>query len=276
MACNYAIPAYRSPQGEISLHHLKKPDSTTLQLPCGNCLACRKNKAQAWTLRCQLELQQHKHAVFSTITYDDAYCPLTLSKRDLSLYLKRIRKNLKTPIRFFASGEYGERTQRPHYHAIIYGVSEREASRLEETWGRGHVRTYPATPAAIGYVAGYCGKKLKYKRYPHLRVDPTTGEQYTWEPPFIQMSRNPGIGAHAKKFVNSWRLYAVKDGHKMPVPRYLHEAWKALATPQQIEDLAYEIQLLALTTDRTKPRREAAEQILAAQQQLNSEKRKYG
>lgn len=237
-------------------------------------------KAQAWALRCQLELQQHTRkngdgtydtlAVFTTLTYDDEHLPLTLEKHELQKWLKRLRKQTNQPIRFFASGEYGERTQRPHYHAIIYGITECEAPRLEKTWQKGHVRTYQATPATIAYTAGYCQKKINYQKTPHKRVDPTTGELYEWQPPFIQMSRRPGIGHQAKQYLNSWRLYAVKDGHKMPVPRYLHEAWKQQATTQELEQLTYEKSQLKRHTNL-----DAAEKHAIKQQEINADKRRY-
>lgn len=270
MACFHPLPAWRSPAGQISLHHQKQKDSIPLQLPCGNCLGCRHQKAQGWALRCQLELQQHENAIFSTLTYNDEQLPLTLQKRDLQLFLKRLRKATRGVLRFFASGEYGETTNRPHYHAIIYGLSEREAPRLEETWKKGHVRTYQATPANIAYTAGYCSKKIGYQRYSHERTDPTTGEVYEWQPAFIQMSRRPGIGAQAKKYLNSWRLYAIKDGHKMHVPRFLHEAYKQHATKEQLEQLAYEKSQLIRHDDL-----DALEKIATKQQEINADKRRY-
>lgn len=271
MACFHPIPAYRSPAGELTLHKEVHPDSQPLQLPCGNCLGCRTQRAQGWALRCQLEYQQHTTAVFATLTYDDEHLPLTLDKTHVSAYLKKIRKALPNKLRFFASGEYGETTQRPHYHAIIYGASEREASRLEKAWTQGHVRIDQATPARISYTAGYCSKKIGYRRNAHERVDPLTNNRYQWQPPFIQMSRNPGIGANAKHFVNSWRLYAIKDGHKMKVPRYLHQAWKATATQEEIEELQIEIEKLK---QQQQPQDlKAAEQIAEAKQRRQAQQR---
>ena len=69
-----------------------------------------------------------------------------------------------------------------------------------------------------------------------------------------------------------WRLYAVKDGHKMPVPRFLHEAWKAQATNEQMEQLLYEKSRL-ITKDTSAARLEAAEQIAIKYQQLQGAKR---
>lgn len=272
MPCFHPLRAWQQPSGNVVLSKEPK-DGTFLRLPCGNCLGCRKNKAQAWALRCQLEYQNSSAAVFATFTYDDEHLPLTLQKTHVSAYLKKLRKQFTNKLRFFASGEYGEHTQRPHYHAIIYGASQHTAPQLEKAWEQGHVKIDPATLANIAYTAGYCSKKIGYKRQQHQRLDTATGNTYQWQPPFILMSRNPGIGAQAKQYLNSWRLYAVKDGHKMPVPRYFHEHWKLHATMEEIEKRKDEIDGLNLTY-LDEQQLQAAEKIAEKQQQLQGEKRK--
>lgn len=272
MPCYHPIPAWRTANGNMQLHK-ELTEAQYIRLPCGNCLGCRTNRAQSWALRCQLELQQHDAAVFATLTYTDEHKPLTLSKDHLSAYIKKARKSFTNRLRFFAAGEYGERTHRPHYHAIIYGASQLQASRLEEAWTKGHVRIDQATPANIAYTAGYCSKKIGYRRHTHERVDPSTGEVYEWQPPFIQMSRNPGIGAHAKQWLNSWRLYAVKDGHKMPVPRYYKDHYKNVATLEELEKLKTEIDNLNLHPF-TEAELRAAEKNAEARQHQQGEKRR--
>lgn len=276
MPCYHPLQAWRTTTGDVVLSKLPV-DGKYLRLPCGNCLGCRQDRAQNWALRCQLELQDHPAAVFATLTYDDQYKPLTLRKHDVSAYIKKARKNFTNKLRFFASGEYGDQTQRPHYHAIIYGAAaepslfrpgEYHCPGLEEAWTKGHVRIYPATPANIAYTAGYCSKKIGYRHTSHERVDPSTGEVYQWQPPFILMSRNPGIGATARdKYLNAWRLYAIKDGHKMTVPRYYKQRYKDTATPEQLEALQNEIDQLNITP-LTRQQLDAAEKIAAQRQKM--------
>lgn len=262
--------------------HLWKevPDSLSLRLPCGGCLGCRTAQAKAWALRCTLELQRHDRAAFTTLTYDDEHRPPTLSKRDLQLYIKRVRKNLATAVptrtvRYFASGEYGERNNRPHYHAILYGVDARDAELLHETWGLGHTKTVDVSPRAISYTAGYTSKKIGYRSLAvGETVDMRTGEIYIHQLPFLQMSRRPGIGGDARKWIASWRSYAIHNGQEMPVPRFLHNAWKDQATPQDLEDLLYEKHLLAANKDTSPERLQAAETIAIAKQIFKSERRK--
>lgn len=182
------------------------------------------------------------------------------------------------PIRFLASGEYGEKRGRPHYHAILYGADVNDADAIESTWGLGNTRTCAVTPAAIAYVAGYTSKKVGelHRRWyaQEERVDPTTGEVYHYQPPFLQMSRRPGIGAGAKKHTDSWRLYAILGGQRMHVPRYLHDAWKQQASPQDQEERLDEIFQIALNRD-THTNAEAAEQIAIRKQEQKASRRQY-
>lgn len=289
------MPAWRLPGGEIGLRkqgpmrlvrtrdgklQITDPDTKAeLQLPCGKCLGCRSQNNRGWALRCYLELEQHDRATFTTLTYAPEHLPPTLAKRHLQLFLKRLRRKLErsTParaLRFFASGEYGETTHRPHYHAILYGIDADENDLIEEAWGLGHARSAHITPERISYIAGYTYDKLEEEPgREHERVDLTTGEIYRWQPPFRQMSRRPGIGGHARQYVQSWRLTAIHNGTKMPVPRFLHEAWKAQATEEQINQLLEEKKQIAQTKDRTRERLTAAEQIAKKRQEINAVKR---
>lgn len=228
-----------------------------------------------WTLRCQLELQRHDRAGFATLTYDDDNVPDTLEKRDLQLFFKRLRKNAVRPIRYFACGEYGERNKRPHYHAVLFGLDERDRDLLHDSWGLGRTQTVNVTAAAIAYTAGYTAKKQGFRKGLNVdeKIDVATGIIQKWQHPFLQMSRRPGIGAWARQHANSWRLFAVMDGNKMPVPRYLHNAWKNQATPAELEALISQKSMFAALKDTSRERLLAAEQISLSQSQLSQTKR---
>lgn len=275
MPCYHPLSAWRTREGKISLRPV--PHLDRLRLPCGGCIGCRTANARAWAFRCHLELAQHRTAVFSTLTYRDETLPVTLQIRHPQLWLKRLRKALgpTRPIRFFLCGEYGEQTHRPHYHAILYGLSELDRHIIEETWQLGNTRTEAATPARIAYCAGYSAKKIGWKLERGERIDPETGEVYEWQPPFTTMSRRPGIGGHARQWPQSWRLYAIHQGKRMPVPRFLHEAWKQIASPQEVDRLLREKAKIALTRNTTDDTIRAGEQIAIAKQALQANKRKY-
>lgn len=270
------MTAWRTNGGDVILGHREPPTARhRLDLPCGRCIGCQTTKAKGWALRCTLELQKHNKAAFTTLTYSDKHLPATLAKSHLQLWLKRLRKKMgpARPIRFFACGEYGEQRGRPHYHAILYGASAQDRDLVHHTWGLGHTKTVDVTPAAIAYVAGYSAKKIgDMMKTAEERIDYNTGEVYRWQPPFLQMSRRPGIGGHARQFTSSWRSCAIHNGQPMPVPRFLHEAWRKTATEDEIEELSFEKTRLIL--NRHRANREAEEQNAIARQALQADRRK--
>ncbi|WNK13917.1 MAG: replication initiator protein [Microvirus sp.] len=272
MPCHHPIPAWRNAAGTLTLREPRSelPSAEYLRLPCGTCLGCRLSRAREWALRCSLELSLHDHACWTTLTYDDAHLPPTLDKSHLSGFIKRLRARVEPArIRFFASGEYGERTARPHYHAILYGVSD--SPHIPAAWPFGFARVDPLTPAAIAYVAGYCAKKVGWKLELGERVDPTTGEVYEYQPPFLLMSRNPGIAGAHRSTPSAWRRHAVYSGQLIPAPRYLHESWLNSATTDDISKLKEEKALSA--TDSTKARLQASAHIALAKHNLSQAKR---
>lgn len=143
---------------------------------CGQCHACRLHHKLAWTGRMMLELQEAAGiGRFLTLSYKDD--PGQLDYRDFQLFMKRYRKSYG-PCRFFAVGEYGERTHRGHWHAIIFGHQQvyRGHALLPE-WNLGFSGDGQASFDSIGYVAGYVLKKDELGR-----------------PPIVRASNRPGIG----------------------------------------------------------------------------------
>lgn len=147
-----------------------------LQVPCGKCIQCRIQKRSEWSIRCLHELDNHADSVFVTLTYTDDNIPDNNSLRyqDLCLFFKRLRKNLgDRKIRYFACGEYGSDTNRPHYHAIIFGLSLRESDKLivMKSWNKCDWTVQSIRKKSFGiaeadsirYVAQYIDKKLSGK-----------------------------------------------------------------------------------------------------------------
>lgn len=197
-----------------------------IEIPCGKCIGCRLQQSREWATRIMLEAQDHDESWFVTLTYDDEHVPeiefvkdvdsdtgelldtgrlLTLCKRDLQLFNKRLRKHFSDDkIRFFACGEYGESTARPHYHSIYFGLHIKDlqffkmsklgdkyfiSDTLTRLWGKGHVLLAQVTWESAAYVARYVTKKL-------------TGDAAKFwyddiglTPPFTVMSRRPGIAS---------------------------------------------------------------------------------
>lgn len=246
-------------------------------VPCNTCHGCIKAHAQAWAFRCHLEATRQPNNAFATLTFDEDHVPFTLDwKRDGQPFLKSLRQRSTLPLRFFASGEYGERTQRPHYHFLLFGLNALGAASqtmVQKSWGKGQVRLDHITPARIAYVAGYTAKKTVDRFNSIAHCDPETGE--AWQPPFIQMSRKPGLGSHARQWKNSWRLFAIHQGNKLPVPRYLHQAWRDTATEQELQELQAEKEQYNTNRDTKNllGRIKAQEQIALTKQKRAAERR---
>lgn len=162
--------------------------ATLVNVPCGKCIPCLMNKRAEWCFRLEQEHRVSKSAHFVTLTYDQKHLRTdnSLDKRDLQLYLKRLRKKDETQrIRYYAVGEYGSKNGRPHYHIILFNSNETDI-RLSWIDSKGapiglvHVGT--VNGASIAYVIKYIIQKQFHN-----------DEK---EKPFATMSRRYGIGGH--------------------------------------------------------------------------------
>lgn len=165
-----------------------------LPFGCGQCLPCTISRRRIWANRITLESFKHAKNSFVTLTYDDEHLPPggSLEPRDLQLFLKRLRNQFQSKLRFFACGEYGDVSQRPHYHAAIFGCGVEDADKIERSWHHGHTFTGELTPDSAKYIAGYVTKKMTNPENPH-HAYLLSGRH----PEFARMSNRPGIGAFA-------------------------------------------------------------------------------
>lgn len=144
--------------------------------PCGKCQPCIHRHTSGWAFRLMQEEKTSTSSQFITFTYDTTnlhYSPTgkrTLYKRDIQLFFKRLRKyqqsrSLSTlPIKYYCVGEYGSKTQRPHYHAIIFNADE---NLIELAWSKrgkgGKQQPVPIGEIYYGDVSGHSiGYTLKY------------------------------------------------------------------------------------------------------------------
>ena len=210
--------------------------------PCGSCLDCRIDRRRVWTTRLVLESLEHKNVSYVTLTYNDENLPENgyLKKNELQDFFKRLRYySPDVKLRYFACGEYGERSFRPHYHAIIFGLDPVLGhDRVCDSWNKGFVKCVPATLEAMKYVAGYVTKKLIH----------TTGE-VSAPPEFILSSRRPGIAYNA---VARLALAGLQNGDvpksvlfggkPYPLGRYMTSKLRALMlSPEDCEALKLSI-----------------------------------
>lgn len=177
-------------------------------IPCGCCASCLKQYAFQWSVRLMAESLYHDQSCFLTLTYDKKHLPVKkvvnqdgeiytihpLVKKDLQDFMKRLRKDVQIPLRFFACGEYGDLGGRPHYHVILFGYDFPDkkvvswnklgqklytSDSLASIWQNGLVGIGEVTAESCGYVARYSLKK----RTKLVKSDE-----------FVLMSRRPGIG----------------------------------------------------------------------------------
>ena len=138
---------------------------------------------------------KHSNFVDVTTSYDDSYkglcCPMSLTdehffnlgmpslsdssflgkgkfgvlvKSDLQKFFKRLRKHISYAlpsllIKYFACGEYGSRTFRPHFHAVVFCSAPVSASIFSSlvrlSWKSGIIDVQRVAANAASYVASY-------------------------------------------------------------------------------------------------------------------------
>lgn len=226
------------------------PNTIYQDIPCGQCIGCRLDYSRKWADRLMLEAKNHKFTWFVTLTYDDNHIPLnpvsdpnsgellrfnpTLKKRDVQLFMKRLRKAVEPQkIRFYCSGEYGDKTFRPHYHLIIFGLelndltfyklSENKdcyynSKTLDNAWNnKGYVVVTPATYETMLYTSRYVTKKLK-------GFEGSFYKSHNIAPPFSLMSRRPGIaGDNFNLDIMTFETISLPQGRKASHPRYFQK-----------------------------------------------------
>lgn len=147
------------------------------QLPCGQCLNCRLEYARTWAIRCVHEAKMWPNNSFITLTYDDKHLGENkLDYRDFQLFMKKLRRRLPgQQIGYFVTGEYGEKSKRKHWHAIIFNYRPADceyqfsnergdkiftSKSLAELWEFGSSNLGDVTFESAGYCARYAAKKL--------------------------------------------------------------------------------------------------------------------
>lgn len=141
---------------------LKLENGDICEMPCGRCLHCKIQKSREWSMRLIHELKYYDSSSFITLTYNEEHLPddLSLNKRDLQLFWKSLRKEIQPrKIKYFACGEYGEKYKRPHYHAILFGLSPKDKKIIDDCWKKGFTYVGTVTYDSCRYVCDYVLKK---------------------------------------------------------------------------------------------------------------------
>lgn len=294
---------YNSAQGSISALKASGADVLTEHddVPCGQCIECRLAYARSWSCRIMNEVEMYPENTcwFVTCTYNDDNLPPakliervnqstgeyqlapspfhSLSLDDHQRFMKRLRKEFGKDtglkIRFFMSGEYGEKSVRPHFHYILFGVKLDDlvfykvtdsgdklytSKRLSDVWniGRdgkpremGFVTIGSVTTNSAGYIARYAIKKRKM-------IDASFYEDFGLKPEFLCMSRRPGIGKRwfeeHKNEIYKYDSIVLKDykGVKSVKPPKYYDALLASENMDQLDKIKEHRKWLALHSDQ--------------------------
>ena len=120
-------------------------DRRELYVPCRKCFECVQSYSTNWALRCSLEAKAYSHNCFITLTYDNEHLE-DINVPTVQKFIKRLRKYFGArSLRYFACGEYGENTGRPHYHVILFGVDFSDDRIFLKRDKRGNVIYYSPT-----------------------------------------------------------------------------------------------------------------------------------
>lgn len=215
-------------------------------IPCGKCEGCRVDKANDNATKAFLEAQNWPQNAFLTLTYDNDHLPKfrSLSKRDLQLFWKRLRKTLpkNQKIKYLACGEYGPVTLRPHYHAAVFNFWPADAKiykcnelgdrlytseTLNKIWQNGYVILGNLTYQSAAYIARYVYKKAYGAEKQNLKLNK--------EPEFTTCSKRPGLARNFFEDPEKWDLLLRNQGVLIPtpkglklkkIPQYLKKLWK--------------------------------------------------
>lgn len=194
-----------------------------IPIPCGHCLSCRVDIQNTMVDRMFCAWTAHQFSSFVTFTYDDKHLPVkegfrlpTLSKDDVHKYLDNIRHQVKIPFEYYLCGEYGDQFNRPHYHAVFFGLDYQLHDRVFRIWNKGSVEILPVKPSAFRYVAKY------------ITASPLPGAVKDAQyydvgliPPFRKLSRGLGLSVYLQHMDELQEQgFFILRGRRISVNRY--------------------------------------------------------
>lgn len=217
-------------------------------VPCRKCSECRLQRARDWAVRCYFESLTHEDNCFVTLTYAPDFNPGVLLKSELQKFIKRLRSRFPgVSIKYFACGEYGSRTFRPHFHINLFGVNLCEipfsrskknkvifhSNLLDSLWPVGLHSVQELNFNTAVYSALYSAKSKK--KLPARLLD---------YPEFNLMSHGIGIQEIEKKistYFTTDEIYI--DGNRFRIPEaVLRDLWVHKDSyGNLVKDLPYEV-----------------------------------
>lgn len=232
MKCTSPLKASLDNEGSITFSQKKAiPGLEPFEIPCRRCISCRLGQAKEKAIRALHEARMHPESIFLTLTYSDE--KLTSNKlvyRDFQLFMKKIRNSVPTnqKIPMVVTGEYGELSKRPHWHALIFNYYPNDAKhwrttsldhkvytsdKITKMWGNGHAEFGDITIDSANYVSRYAAKKLVHGK----------DQEHDYQPIHKTSSKN----AIGKKWIEKyWKqtfdhgYVVLPNGSTAAIPRY--------------------------------------------------------
>lgn len=199
------------------------------EVPCGRCIECRKLHVNSWYVRLKAEYDNATSARWVTLTYDDEHLSYynnytgevtekpCLNYADVQNFMKKYRRDTGDEnLKYYIAGEYGEKSGRPHYHAILFNFTSPD--KIQEAWKYGNVAFFELKDEAIYYTLKYSLKRAtKIKK----NDDGRSLEK-------ALMSKGLGMcfltAAMRKHFTDDVsRPVTMLGNKKLPLPRYYRE-----------------------------------------------------
>ncbi|QCS37368.1 replication initiation protein [Tortoise microvirus 94] len=204
-------------------------------VPCHHCMSCRITYQSYLLFCCKRELfdcyQRGLGASFLTFTYNDDCLPLngSLDKRSFQNLLKRVRRNKGLPsFKYLACGEYGDKFDRAHYHAVFFGLSDVLAKQFVAShWLNGYVKTEALrSSAGLRYVLDYCCKSINGD----LAVELYDNQMK--ERPFLSHSTRMGFDWLMRNMddIVANGFYYREAGKMLPLPKYFRDIYDIYKT----------------------------------------------
>ena len=142
--------------------------------------------------------------------------PLDKREKDKWIEYEELRKVnfVHDQLRYFAVGEYGSKTFRPHYHLILFNFSPIQIRNLDKYWKFGSVKVGTVTPASMAYCSNYI-------------MEGDNNENSWRDKQFNLMSKRPYMGYEYVEKNKAWirnRLESTMlfEGKKTTIPRTLY------------------------------------------------------
>lgn len=258
MPCLHLLKGYRSrtvnPSGKRSIvfNPSEGFKDMPVDVPCGQCIECRLDRSREWAIRCVHEASLHEANSFVTLTYNDEHLPKdkSLVKAHMQKFFKRLRWKFaekhnndlgieQKNIRYYYCGEYGEKNDRPHYHACLFNCHFPDktlwrtingnrlylSKTLSELWPFGFSTIGDVTFESAAYVARYITKKVTGKPALYHYTDFDSKGEIRSErlPEYTNMSKRPAI---AKEWYAKFKAdvypydFVVINEKKLKPPRY--------------------------------------------------------